>query len=117
MCLAKELYHELSERKIFGANYCLSSFTLYFIMLKNGQTYFKILRCEHCKILKVCLAIFQHYEIKGKIHEYLSLLSSSIPILTTFKVLFVPLLQLRWIIVVLHRKTNGAKKEVRYRHV
>ena len=29
--------------------------TLYFIMLKNGQTYF----------FKVSLAIFQHYEIKG----------------------------------------------------
>ena len=26
---------------------------------------FKILRCEHRKIFKVCLAIFQHYEIKG----------------------------------------------------
>ena len=25
----------------------------------------KILRCEHRKIFKVCLAIFQHYEIKG----------------------------------------------------
>ena len=34
--------------------------TCYFIMLKNGQTYFK-----HRKIFKVCLAIFQHYEIKG----------------------------------------------------
>ena len=26
---------------------------------------FKILRCENRKILKVCLVIFQHYEIKG----------------------------------------------------
>ena len=34
-------------------------------MLKNDQTYFKILRCEHRKIFKVCLAIFQQYEIKG----------------------------------------------------
>ena len=25
----------------------------------------KILRCEHRKILKVCLAIFQHYAIRG----------------------------------------------------
>ena len=31
-------------------------------MLKIGQTYFKILRCENHKILKLCLAIFQHYE-------------------------------------------------------
>ena len=36
-------------------------------MLKNGQTYFKILRCEHCKIFKECSAIFQHYKIKGEI--------------------------------------------------
>ena len=27
----------------------------------------KILRCEHRKIFKVCLAIFQHYAIKFKI--------------------------------------------------
>ena len=26
----------------------------------------KILRCKHRKIFKVCLAIFQHYAIKGK---------------------------------------------------
>ena len=39
--------------------------TLYFIMLKNGQTYFKNLRCEHRKIFKVCLVFFQHYERKG----------------------------------------------------
>ena len=25
----------------------------------------KILRCEHRKIFKVCLAIFQYYDIKG----------------------------------------------------
>ena len=25
----------------------------------------KILRCEHRKIFKVCLVIFQHYAIKG----------------------------------------------------
>ena len=31
-------------------------------MLKNGQTYFK---CDHRKIFKACLAIFQHYEMKG----------------------------------------------------
>ena len=36
-------------------------------MLKNGQTYFKILRCSHRKIFKVCLAIFQHYEIKSNL--------------------------------------------------
>ena len=42
---------------------CLTkSLTLYFIMLKNGQTYFK---CDHRKIFKACLAIFQHYEMKG----------------------------------------------------
>ena len=29
-------------------------------MLKNDQTYFK-----HRKIFIVCLAIFQHFEIKG----------------------------------------------------
>ena len=33
--------------------------------VENGQTYLKILRCEHRKIFKVCLAIFQHYAIKG----------------------------------------------------
>ena len=33
-------------------------------MLKNGQTYFKLLRCEHQKISKVRLAIFQHYSWK-----------------------------------------------------
>ena len=27
----------------------------------------KILQCEHRKIFKECLAIFQHYEIKGYI--------------------------------------------------
>ena len=27
----------------------------------------KILRCSHRKIFKVCLAIFQHYEIKGSV--------------------------------------------------
>ena len=32
------------------------------IMLKNDL---KILRFEHRKILKVCLAIFQHYTWKG----------------------------------------------------
>ena len=31
---------------------------------KKGQTYFKILRCEHCQIFKVYLAIFQHYAWK-----------------------------------------------------
>ena len=36
-----------------------------FIILKNGQTYFKILQCEHGKILKVCLTICQHCERKG----------------------------------------------------
>ena len=43
------------------------SLTLYCIMLENGQTYFKnfAVRCEHRKIFKVCLAIFQHYAIKG----------------------------------------------------
>ena len=29
-------------------------------MLKNVQTYFKILRCEDYKIFVVCLANFQH---------------------------------------------------------
>ena len=32
-----------------------------YIMLKKGQTSCKILRCKHCKILKECLATFQHY--------------------------------------------------------
>ena len=32
-------------------------------MLKNGQTYFKILQCEHHKIFRIYLAIFQHYEM------------------------------------------------------
>ena len=32
------------------------------IMLKNNL---KILRFEHRKIFKVCLAIFQHYTLKG----------------------------------------------------
>ena len=27
---------------------------------------FKILRCSHLNIFKACLAIFQHYEIKGQ---------------------------------------------------
>ena len=30
-------------------------------MMKNGQTFFKILWCEHRKIFKVCLAFFQHW--------------------------------------------------------
>ena len=34
-------------------------------MLKNGEMHFKNLLCKHRKIFKVCLAIFQHYEIKG----------------------------------------------------
>ena len=34
--------------------------TLSCIMLKNGQTYLKILKWEQRKIFKVCLAIFQH---------------------------------------------------------
>ena len=29
----------------------------------------KILRCEHRKIFKVCLAIFQHYAIKGYVKD------------------------------------------------
>ena len=40
----------------------LVKFTRSCIMLKNGQRYFKnTLRCEHWKILKVCLAILQHH--------------------------------------------------------
>ena len=39
--------------------------TLYFIMLKNGQTYFKNLAVFTPQDFKVCLAIFQHYEITG----------------------------------------------------
>ena len=31
----------------------------FFLMVKNGQTYFKILRCSHS--FHTCLAIFQHY--------------------------------------------------------
>ena len=41
------------------------SLTLYFIMLKMAKHTLKILRCEHRKIFKVCLAIFQRYAIKG----------------------------------------------------
>ena len=37
----------------------LFSLTLYFIALKNGQTYFQNV-CSHRKIFKVCLTIFQH---------------------------------------------------------
>ena len=37
-----------------------SSLTLSCIILKNGLT-LKILRYEHSKIFKVCLAIFQHH--------------------------------------------------------
>ena len=33
----------------------------------------KILRCKHRKIFKVCLAIFQHYAIKGYLFSYLYL--------------------------------------------
>ena len=42
----------------------LFSLTLYFITLKNGQTYFQNVY-SHRKIFKVCLTIFQHYEKKG----------------------------------------------------
>ena len=37
---------------------------LYFIMLKNGQTYFKNLAV--LTVYKECLTIFQHYERKGE---------------------------------------------------
>ena len=37
---------------------------LSFAMVKNGHT-LKIFRYLHCKIFKVRLAIFQHYERKG----------------------------------------------------
>ena len=37
---------------------------LSFEMVKNGHT-LKIFCCLHCKIFKVRLAIFQHYERKG----------------------------------------------------
>ena len=33
--------------------------TLAWIILKNGHYTFEILRCEHSKIFKICLAIFQ----------------------------------------------------------
>ena len=33
-------------------------------MLKNDQTYFKILLYEYRKIFKVCLEIFQYYALK-----------------------------------------------------
>ena len=36
--------------------------TLDFIMLKMAKHTLKILRCEHRKTFKVCLAIFQNYE-------------------------------------------------------
>ena len=47
------------------AKYQISNFNLYFMMLKNGQTYFKNLAVFTPQDFKVCLAIFQHYEIKG----------------------------------------------------
>ena len=40
----------------------VNALTFASIMLKNDL---KILRFEHRKILKVCLAIFQHYTWKG----------------------------------------------------
>ena len=40
-------------------------------MLKNGQHTLKILRCEHRKIFKVCLAIFQHYEINKGLNAFM----------------------------------------------
>ena len=43
--------------------------TLYCIMLKNGQTYFKNLAVFTPQDFKVCLAIFQHYAINRK-YEY-----------------------------------------------
>ena len=43
-----------------GLNFILSG-----IMLKMFKYTLQILRCLHCKILKVCLAIFQHYAGKG----------------------------------------------------
>ena len=36
-------------------------------MLKNGQIYFKILRCEDRESFKVCLFSFQYYKIKGQL--------------------------------------------------
>ena len=40
--------------------------TLLYIMLKIGQTIFKILQCAHRKIFKACLAIFQNYKWKDE---------------------------------------------------
>ena len=42
-----------------------NSLTLYCMMLKMAKHTLKILRCEHRKIFKVYLPIFQHYAIKG----------------------------------------------------
>ena len=39
----------------------LDYLTLSYIVLKNGQITWKILRCEHHKIWKVYLVIFQYY--------------------------------------------------------
>ena len=36
-------------------------------MLKIGKHTLKTLQCEHRKIFKVCLAIFQYFAWKGKI--------------------------------------------------
>ena len=38
---------------------CFNFLTVSYIMLKNGQTFCKILRCEHWKNYKKCFAIFQ----------------------------------------------------------
>ena len=42
-----------------------SGLTFLWILLKNGQTYFKNLALFHSKTFKVCLAIFQHYALKS----------------------------------------------------
>ena len=49
--------------------YCSRSLKVILSLFHNVEKWpkilLKILRCEHRNIFKVCLAIFQHYEIKG----------------------------------------------------
>ena len=44
--------------------------------------------CEHRNIFKVCLSIFQHYEIKGQIFIYPLQINSLGPLRLTFRMTF-----------------------------
>ena len=52
----------------------------------------KILRCEHCKIFKVCLAIFQHYAWKVKSNLLCEVIFPTNPSFLVFKNTF----SIRW---------------------